>query len=163
MEESVAEGNTSGQRGAEPPEEVRGRFHWGAFGLGCVWALWHRLWDVAALDIFLLVAAWWSSSLVFLAIVMPQFAYEEPVGPWMPAAAVACMALFLMWRLKLGHRGYAMAWQHRHFRDLEDFRSTEQAWKGAGVLVAVVMFGKMAWEFGAGWILHHFVGGAGIH
>ena len=163
MDDSVAEGNTSGQRGAEPPEAVRGRFHWGAFGLGCVWGLGHRLWDAAAWDILLLVAAWWSSSIVVLAFVMPQFVYENPLGPWMPMAAVACIALFLMWRLKLGHRGYAMAWQHRRFRDLEHFRSVEQAWKGAGVLVSVLMFGKMAWDFGGVWLMEHFMRAPGGH
>lgn len=129
-----ATANTSGQRGAVPPEVAGRRFHLGAFAGGGVWAWAHGLYALALPDVALGIAA-----LLFPAMALLGFV---TTWPWVVYVLVvfALVPVSLAFRVYMGRRGHVLAWRHRYFRDLREYWAVQRAWTiGAAVVMAAVV------------------------
>lgn len=52
-------------------------------------------------------------------------------------------------RFHLGDNGYRLAWQYRHFRDLQHFQETMKVWQAATKVIPLIGFLiVIAWQFG---------------
>lgn len=111
--------NTSGQDGDVPPEVSGwnwGAFGMGVFGMGWLWGINQRitrvfavLFPVFVLHVFLFGLIWFGSAAAYFA------------GSALSACYYAIGAY-------LGANGSRLAWQHRQFRDIEDFKACQRVW-----------------------------------
>lgn len=125
--------------GPPPPEIVRTRFHFGAAFGGGAWALAHRLYDAAIVDLALFCVALAALS---RALAAPTAADKQRLILLVP---------FVAYRILVGIRGYRWAWRSGRFRDPGQFMAIQRLWLflGAGLLVAVTAAYAIWWAAGS--------------
>ena len=102
--------NTSGSgKTANIPQDVLGRFNWGAFLLSWIWGLGNNTY----ITLFILL----SVILVFI-----------PFGGLVPFG-------LCIW---FGIKGNEWAWQNKHFESVEKFHEIQKKWAIAGTIVFVI-------------------------
>ena len=128
--------NTSGQDGDVPPEVSGwnwGAFGMGLFGLGWLWATNQRITSVftTLLPFFLL------HLYLFVAI-----GWDAPPGFRIARLMVSVLG-FCYWGVAayLGINGNKLAWKHRQFSDVDDFKACQRAWGwwALGLLVGYIL------------------------
>lgn len=95
------------------PEELRG-FNWGAFFLSWIWAVNHRVWIGLGILVLSLLSMIQGIGFVFSIL-----------------SFIGCIVL--------GIKGNSLAWKHRKFESVEQFRAVQQAWTRWGLVVFIVL------------------------
>ena len=108
-------------------------WNWGAMFLGPIWAIGNRAWG--ALATFLLI-----SLLTGLFIV---FDPDGLSGESAAAGYVLFIVLYGLFALYLGGRGNALAWKHRTFGSVAEFRAVQNVWSRRGTLIFAVVTGVL--------------------
>jgi hypothetical protein len=105
------------------PEELRGKFNWGAFFLTWIWGLCHR--------------AWISLLALVLGLAVIPFSSGSQDGSGSTGVYAAVGILQLGFAIFLGIMGNTFAWKSGRFKTPEDCRSCQSAWGqwGCGLFV----------------------------
>jgi hypothetical protein len=141
MEESVAEGNTSGQCGDVPAEVEVGRFDRGAWFFGWIWAWAHGIDRVVKIDLVLTLAA---SFLGFLLLASLASWLDVKAG-WVMWVWPPVGAAHFAWRVYMGRMGRRWAWQYRRFSSVAEFEEVQATWDWTGgIAILLLILAPMA-------------------
>lgn len=124
--------------GPPPPEIVHARFHFGAAFGGGAWALAHRLYDAAVVDLALVCVAFAGLCRALGAATLAD------------RRRLVLLLPFVAYRILVGVRGYRWAWRSGRFRDPGRFMAVQRLWLflGAGLLVVVTAAYAIWWSLG---------------
>lgn len=107
--------STSGTGGDVPAEVVQMGWCWGGFSLGWVWGFANNV----------RLAKW------LLALVLVRGLVKHAPLEWAWVSGLL-WGVYLGGQIYLGLYGHRLAWQHRHFVSVQQFRETMAAWNAWG-------------------------------
>ena len=130
--------NNSGTGGDPPAQVAEMRWCWGAFGLSWIWGIGNRVW----ITLIALALGAVGEVLGVSAFLSMRATGLPPHGPsTLVHTVLNVLALgFSIW---LGLKGHSLAWKHRRFRNLEQFRATMRVWNkwGLGFFIGALLVG----------------------